>query len=198
MLQDTVPGWGHCGYPEVPQTCCPACSQLSPRAVPAGSGLTHISWEWLFVANAAALLPAGCKQELFLPARGWGSPASCSKALHGMQLSPSYCGPGSTDVLTPFGDSQCLAGSPASPRSCVRGWQSPPGGAALGLSSSAPQHRSCSVAQATASRLSDRWDIPVCHWGCRAHQDFADNVCCAGSVGDPLCITSTSVITRQG
>lgn len=101
-------------------------------------------------------------------------------------------------LLTPFGDSQCLAGSPANARSCVRGWQSPPRGAALGPSDGTPQHHSCSVGQATTSLLGDRWDIPVCHWGSGAHQDFADNVCCAGNVGDPLHITSTSVITRQG
>lgn len=42
LLQDTVLGWGHPGYPEVSQMCCPTCIQLSPRAVPAGSGLTHL------------------------------------------------------------------------------------------------------------------------------------------------------------
>lgn len=99
LLQDTVLGWGHPGHPEVSQMCCPTCSQLGPRAVPAGSGLTHISWDGCSVANGDALLSAGCKQELFFPARGQGSPAPCSKVLHGMQLSPSHCGPGSTDIL---------------------------------------------------------------------------------------------------
>lgn len=51
------------------------------------------------VANGDGLLSAGCKQELFFPATSWGSPAPCSKVLHGMQLSPSHCGPRNTDVL---------------------------------------------------------------------------------------------------
>lgn len=57
----------------------------------------------------------------------------------GCSSPPATVDQGALMFLIPFGDSQCLAGSPANPRSCVRSWQSPPGGAALGPSNSAPQ-----------------------------------------------------------
>lgn len=43
------------------------------------------------VANGDALLPAGCKQELFFPARGQGSPAPCIK---GCSSPPATVGQG--------------------------------------------------------------------------------------------------------